>query len=270
MQDTIHLPNDFRLVSAGQGAKWVSDGFALFMKQPGMWILIWMIWALIQLVAAIVPMGSLAMTLLTPVFTAGFMIAAAWRAKDEELDIAYLFSGFKRLKPLLCVGLVGLLAQFTLAMIFMVVVASILLSSGITSETLQPLATLDGKDPTQQAALLSAFVEKLGPGVLSGLLFTALTTALLYAVLMFGLSFAPALVALSNLSPMTAIRLSFQAVFANWLPFTIYGLIAMLLTFIAAIPLLLGFLVVSPLLIATIYIAYKDIFPDLQEHLNSD
>jgi len=270
MQDIIHLPNDFRLVSASHGAKWISGGFSIFMKQPGMWILIWLTWALIQLVAAIMPIGSLAMTLLTPVFTAGFMIATAWRARDEELDIAYLFAGFKQIKPLLCVGLVGLLAQFSLAMIFVVIVASVLLSSGINSDILQSLPTLDGNDTTNQVAQLSAFVEKLGPGVVATLLFITLAAALLYAVLMFGLSFAPALVALGKLAPMTAIRLSFHAVFANWLPFTVYGLLAMALTLVAAIPLFLGLLVVSPLLIATIYVAYKDIFPDLQDHLDAD
>ena len=72
--------------------------------------------------------------------------------------------------------------------------------------------------------------------------------------------FAPTLVALHQLKPMDALKESFFACLRNIIPFLLYGVIVLVLTFIAAIPFGLGFLLLVPVVIASIYTAYKDIF----------
>ena len=46
----------------------------------------------------------------------------------------------------------------------------------------------------------------------------------------------------------------------NFVPFLLYGVVLLVLCFVAAIPLGLGFLVLGPVAIASIYAGYRDIF----------
>ena len=65
-----------RAVDAGRGWEWIAGGIALFKKQPGMWVLLCIVFAVCMILINLVPMlGSIASTLLYPVFGAGFMLA---------------------------------------------------------------------------------------------------------------------------------------------------------------------------------------------------
>ena len=55
-------------------------------------------------------------------------------------------------------------------------------------------------------------------------------------------------------------KASFFACLSNWLAFLVYGLIILVLWFIASIPLFLGLVVLVPVLICSVYASYKDIF----------
>jgi uncharacterized membrane protein len=48
----------------------------------------------------------------------------------------------------------------------------------------------------------------------------------------------------------------------NIVPFLLYGVVGLFLIIIATIPLLLGWFIVVPMMIASIYIAYLDIYGD--------
>jgi uncharacterized membrane protein len=72
--------------------------------------------------------------------------------------------------------------------------------------------------------------------------------------------FAPALVFFNNMSPVEALKASFNACLKNTLPFLVYGLMVMVLLFFAALPVGLGFLVLIPVLAGSIYVSYRDIF----------
>ena len=72
--------------------------------------------------------------------------------------------------------------------------------------------------------------------------------------------FAPVLIVLHGMSPVEAMKTSFMGCLYNILPFLVYGVVAMVLFFIAMIPLMLGLLVLVPMLIASVYIAYRDIY----------
>jgi len=74
--------------------------------------------------------------------------------------------------------------------------------------------------------------------------------------------FAPALVVLRGLAPMAAVRESFLGCLKNMVPFLIYGIVLLVPSIFATIPFLLGWLVLLPVVIASIYVAYRDIYGD--------
>ena len=93
-----------------------------------------------------------------------------------------------------------------------------------------------------------------------GLLIAILLSSLLFIPVMMAYLFAPALVALNDLKAWESMKLSFRGCLKNILPFTVYGLIAILLMIIGTIPFGLGLLIVLPILTASIYAAYQDIY----------
>ena len=72
--------------------------------------------------------------------------------------------------------------------------------------------------------------------------------------------FAPSLIVFNNMKPIDAMKTSFFACLKNLVPFLFYGVITLVLCFIAAIPFGLGFLVLGPVAIASIYASYRDVF----------
>lgn len=72
--------------------------------------------------------------------------------------------------------------------------------------------------------------------------------------------FAPALVMFRNVAPLEAMKTSFFACLKNIVPFLVYGVILLVLSFIAMIPVGLGMLVLMPVMIGSVYISYAEIF----------
>ena len=91
-------------------------------------------------------------------------------------------------------------------------------------------------------------------------LLAILVTLALALPLYMALWFAPSLIVFNNLKSVDAMKASFFACLKNVVPFLLYGVIMLVLCFIAAIPLALGFLVLGPVAIASIYTGYRDIF----------
>ena len=83
-----------RAVAAGQGWAWITGGFELFKKQPGMWIALVVVLFVILIVLSFLNilffLGSIAMMLLTPVFVAGLMIACQAQQRGSPLEIGHL------------------------------------------------------------------------------------------------------------------------------------------------------------------------------------
>jgi hypothetical protein len=121
---------------------------------------------------------------------------------------------------------------------------------------------MEGEPPgaMDQLALINAL---LGPGF-----WIALLVGLgLLVPLMMAYWFAPPLVALSGLSAIAAMKLSFIACLRNMLPFLLYGLLVFLLALLAIVPFGLGLLVLGPTLMASMYVAYRDIFYGVEQTL---
>ena len=229
-----------RVVDAGRGWEWIADGFAMFKRQPGMWILVVIVLMACSIVISLVPViGPLANMLLMQVFMGGIMLGC--RAVDDggNLEVAHVFAGFRQntgdLIMLGVLALVGWIIAF---------IPAIIIAGGGTVAAMMHggpnLAVLGALGLSFVLAVLAAFALALP--------------------LYMALWFAPALIVFDNLKPVDAMKASFFACLKNMVPFLLYSIILLVLCVIAAIPLCLGFLVLGPVIIASIYAGYRDVF----------
>lgn len=230
-----------RQVSAKRGWDWLVEGFALFRRNPLIWIALFSAYLLIGTVLSMVPIvGPILLNLLAPVFVAGFMIGCRVLEEGGELEIGHLFAGFRHHAAQL----------ITIGGIYMV---GIILIVGIM---------LIGTDQTALQAVLSG--ERLSPeqtrAMGQGFVLTSLLGLLLLVPLIMAYWFAPVLTAFHGVPGFAAMKQSFFACLKNFGPFLVYGLISMILLVLAALPFGLGLLVMIPTMIASLYVSYKDVF----------
>lgn len=221
------------------GWNWIKSAFGIFKQSPLIWILLVIIWFVINVVAQIIPIiGGLAVSLLYAVFIAGFMHGCVALERNEELEIGHLFAGFKQnVGPLIGLGACYLLVFVVIG----IVVGGLMFGS---------LATLDSNDPA---------------AVLEGMLSSSAVTIFLIAIaifipIMMAFWFAPMLIALGNVSIMNALKMSFMGCIKNILPFLVSGIVITVLGILASIPVFLGWLVLAPMLFIMFYTAYRDIY----------
>jgi hypothetical protein len=231
---------DGRAVDAGRGWEWIADGFALFKRQPGMWILVVLVLMACSIMISLVPLiGALANVLLLQVFMGGVMLGC--RAVDDggNLEVAHVFAGFRQntgdLIMLGVLALVGWIIAFIPAMLIMGGGAFMAMMSGGGT-----IASIGALGLTFMLAMLVALALALP--------------------LYMAMWFAPPLIVFDNMKPVDAMKASFFGCLKNMVPFLLYSVILLVLCVVAAIPLCLGFLVLVPVVIASIYAGYRDVF----------
>src|SRR6188472_4244475 len=107
-----------RHLAAGEGAGWWGEGWRIFCAAPAVWIGIFVVFVVVSIALVLVPIiGSLAHTLLTPVFAGGVMLGCHALARGEPLRVGHLFEGFQggRFGPLCILGLLALAILFVAA-----------------------------------------------------------------------------------------------------------------------------------------------------------
>jgi uncharacterized membrane protein len=228
-------------VAAGNGWQWIVDAWALFKRQPGMWIAIIVVFFVLFFLVSLVPfVGSLAAALLGPVFAGGIVRGCQEVRDGGELEIGHLFAGFKsNTGKLVMIGVFNLVAWIVIAGVIMLLVGGSMFA-----------AMMGGGDAS--AARGAAAGLSMVLAVLIGL---ALSIPVYMAIW-----FAPALVALNDFEPLQALKTSFGACLKNIVPYLLYGVILFALAIVASIPLGLGWLVLGPVLAISVYTAYRDIF----------
>ena len=239
--DTVILNADFvpggRTVEAGNGWGWIASAWALFKRQPFLWIGMIVLLLVMLIAASIIPIvGGILITLFAPVFAAGIVIGC--RALDEggELEIGHLFAGFRnRAGTLIGVGAVYLV----ISLIVMLVVG---LTMGVG------MMTMMGGDPAAMAAM--------GTTVLLAVL---IMVALMLPVFM-AVWFAPPLVVFHGHGVMESMKESFVGFLRNIVPFLIYGVVLFVFSILATLPIGLGWLILGPVLAASLYTGYRDIY----------
>lgn len=229
---------------AGDGVKWIGDGWRLFARSPLMWILALLVLIVIWVVLGIIPfVGWLALQVLTPVFYAGLIVASRSIERGNDFELEHLFAGFRiQFANLAVTGLVFLVGWMLLFLVF-----AFFVGFGVVG------AILTGSPQDVMPAIAaSTFAILLGL-----LVMMALAVPLLAAYW-----FAPALVVMHGLPPLEAMKASFFACLRNFVPFLLYGIVMMVLAVLAMIPLGLGMLVWIPLTFTSTYAAYRDIFTE--------
>jgi hypothetical protein len=248
-----------RTVGAGQGWAWIGDGFRLFLRSPGAWIVLLLVLFVAKKavylipVAAVAALLSLAVMLLLPVFLAGLMDGC--RALDEgrRLQTGHLFSGFYRnAGQLVTIGGISLVGNL---LVFMIVV---LLGGDAMTVMVKTLSENPTTITPQVAERMQAATATVARAALFGV---TLSLPLLMA-----LWFAPLLVYFHDMKPVAALKLSFIACLKNTLPMLVYGLVLLAgLIVLAPIGIRfrefdLGLWLMAPVLIPSVYASYKDIF----------
>jgi uncharacterized membrane protein len=227
-----------RTVAAGRGWDWIVEAFALFRKQPGIWILTAVVLGVLFIVISMIPLlGSFATALLFPIFGGGLMLGCKAQDQGGPLEIEHLFAGFRqKTGDLVMVGAFNLIGW---VIIVFAVVAVI--GGGVFM------------------GVMRGGIEGAGLSIAS-LLIAMLLVAGLSVPLYMATWFAPALIVLQDMAAGAALKASFFACLRNWMPFLVYSVVLLVLGIVAAIPALLGFLVLVPVLAASVYTAYRDIF----------
>jgi uncharacterized membrane protein len=228
-------PPPFRRVNADQATAWLREGWELFKRAPGIWIAMLVIYLVIVVVASLIPfIGALAVNLFGYVFIFGMLSGTRDLAAGKPLTIGHLFAGFAspRMGSLILLGVLAAIGGLCIGM---------------------PMGLI--------AAAVIGGGKAGGLGVGSGMPMAILVLALI-AVFSAALLFAAPLVGFRGLAPVAAVKLSFAATLANWVPLLLYGVLALLLVMVGAVPFGLGLLVVSPMLMASYYCMYRAIFPD--------
>jgi hypothetical protein len=234
------VPAAARSVDGGRGWEWIAEGFALFKKQPGTWILILIVFIVCAALIHLVPViGSLAGMLLTQVFMGGLMLGCRALDRDGTLELGHLFAGFKQ-----NTGDLVVLGVLTLVGWIIALIPALLIAGGGAF-----MAMMAGGSPAMH-------VGAMGLSFVLAMLVTLALAVPLYMALWF----APALIMFNQLKPVDAMKASFYACLKNIVPFLIYGVIIMVLCIVAAIPFGLGFLVLGPVTIGSIYASYRDVF----------
>jgi uncharacterized membrane protein len=212
----------------------------MFTAYPAIWLTLSVIFGVIVTGLMIVPLvGQIALYMLLPILIAG-MLQVCQHITDEEIpEVRNLFTAFRRESThLIIVGLLNLVGTFAVG-IMLTVVASGSAIGGIILGAPGPLG--------------------LG-AVIGGMMISGLFAVVLLTLLMMSMWFAPALVYFHHMQAWPAIKASFMACASNWLPFLLFGLISLVMTFFALLPLALGMLILLPVMVGSLYAAYRDIF----------
>jgi len=243
---------ELRKLDSARGWNWLTEAWELFMRAPGNWIAIIVIYILISIAVSIVPGGSFLTTLFEQVFSGSLILACHAQDSGQPLKIEQLFAAFSgsRFGKLLLLGVLNMVALFALALL------GLLLAIACSALSPSDFSAMDVVSPDGVA-------ERLAPQLLSNppLLLVVAILLSLYIPLLMGMWLAPALIVLRGQEPVAAFRLSFRACLVNVMPFLIYSLAGLLIAIAATIPLGLGWLLAAPMFAISIYTSYRDIFP---------
>ena len=235
-----------RTVALGRGVSWLGEAWRMFKDAPGSWVACFLIFFVIMIVLAFIPvLGNIAGALISPILIGGLMAGCRALDRNDELEVSHLFAGFReRGGPLFILGLL----EFGISLVAMLIAAAIIfLSVGGMF-----LGVLMGKVPDTSGAMDMSYV-------LGALLVVLVLVALFIPVTM-AVWFAPALVMLDGVEPWAALKSSFVGCLRNIGAFLLYGIVWIVLGILATIPLGLGWLVLGPVTIASVYTAYRDIY----------
>ncbi len=230
-------------VPAGNGMQWISSAFEIVMKNPGVFIVM----ALIIAVLGAIPVINLAMVILGPALYGGLMYAAARHDRGETAEIGDVFAAFQqpgKIGPMILLCLPSIVA-----LVVVVVLGFVLIGGAVLT-------------------MMGGHSGGLGAAAISGLLLffpLALAVALFVGALLF---FAIPRVMLDAVEPFAAFKESLSAVLANFgavllfalvliVGFVVLGAVLIFVPILGPLALMLASTLIGPL---GSYSAYREVF----------
>jgi hypothetical protein len=257
--NTSGLGAKMRVVPARNGWTWLVRGFALFRKNPPMWLFLVFTYVLaVVLLGKLRYLGPATSTVLLPAFSVSFMFVCAVLERGGVPKPALLISGFQR----------GPSTLLVLGVLYLLSIVGVLALASLADAGTLLLWVLSGRKPSEES-LLDGSVS-----------LAMLVSALGAAPVLMAFWFAPVLAAWNRIGAAQSLFYSFFAVWRNWRAFLVYGaalfLAEALFTMAVAILAVLlqediqtleSFavfvtLLAMPTLFASFYASYRDIFPD--------
>lgn len=228
-------------VETGAGWNWIAQGWEIFMKNPGIWIVLALILFVVYFVLSWIPIiGGLAASVLGPALLGGLIYGARELDHDRSLEIPHLFQAFSdsdRTVPMLLLGLVPLAAAIITGILAMGLVAGAAGTAALTGSS-------------------GAAMGMMAGGGLMLFLITVVIGLVVGALLMF----AVPRVMFGHAEPIPALKDSLQAVLGNIGAYIVFGLSYILLSILAMIPFGLGMLILMPVMAGAVYSANKQVF----------
>jgi len=246
--EPVTVTGDFgepQSLSPGRGASWIASGWSLFKQSPMVWILMTIVFWVIVIIMSVVPFVSILVSILMPIFTAGFMLVCKEVDDENAIDVGQLFAGFKqRTGDLAALGAINLGIYFLLGIFIFIAMMTAGIAGGV-------LDMETGGDPFGSNPML----------FMSAMMIPILIVALLILPIMMLFWFSPAIIVFNeDVGVIEAMKLSFMGCLKNILPLTIYSLVLIVLIVFATLPFMLGWLILSPVVYGSLYASYKDIY----------
>ncbi len=251
-----------RSATFGQAMSWIPRSWALFKKAPLMWIISLLILMVGNVVLGFVPLiGSIAASLLQPVYMAGFAVACRSLETGGEFELEQILAGFKtRSTDLLIIGALLLVGTLIVVAVFGGLFVALIGWAALSGL----FDAIISNDPQRASDLVLGMVL---PSLLA-----FLTAMLLVIPLLAAYWFAPYLTLMHGVKPVAAMKASLMACIRNFFQMFVYGLGMLVIGIVVALPSaipLLGWLftmcayfVLAMMSIAAIYTGYRDIFTD--------
>ena len=223
-----------------QVAEWYWAGWALFKKNPAIWVLFTLIWLVLAFVLLPIPLiGPIAWWVMTPVLYGGYLLAARELEHGRTPVVRHLFQGLLEKDQrgrLLTIGVVTLAA---LVIVFLVLGAGSQMGAGaVNPDHVRSLAEW-----------LNLFLR-------------ALLVAMVSGVSGMSVIYSSPLVLFTPIEGIEAVMTSFEACWNNWRVVLAFFGVFMVLALGAVLTLGLGFLVVMPVAYCASYQSYKSLFAE--------
>ena len=237
-----HLPQ-IRHVGVGHGVRWISEGWALFMRRPGLWLITAFLQTLLIMLVLLVPLlGQVGAHLLMPVLSAGLMVVAHRVQYNEPVTVADAFTGFREHAP----AVVNVGVWYMLGWM-LIVALGLLLGGG---------AALSG-----MAVGMETQYEWLGVVIsVFGIVLAVMISLLLVLPLVMSVWLAPPLAVFHDIPAIAAMKHSFVASWRSLPAFVVAFFLVALMLFLTALTMGLALLVVVPVMAGATYAAYQDLF----------
>lgn len=252
-----------RSVTAGRGVGWLREGFGCFASKPVTLLVMGFLFCVIMGTLSAIPLLSIIVNLLMPVFLAGFILAAKSLDNGEPVNVNYLYLGFKHSPSQLM--LLG--AFIGVGMMLIMIISFSFLGGAVDPEAMQQMA--EGGDQAIQAPVLDE-------GALRSLLLAFL---LLMFPLFMGVVFTIPMIVFHSMRAFDAIKMSYRASLRNMgavgLFYALYTLLVVAATFPMTLGVaqamqgnmnpgyllmaVIGFSVLVPTMAAASYVGYREV-----------